>query len=195
MIKSNFHGESGEEILDKVIKGKAYVLGNNIDTDQIIPAKRLVYKVDDPQEVKLYGKYALSGLPAEVAGDNPFIKEGADVSEYTVIVAGKNFGCGSSREHAPLALYYAGISAVVAEDYARIFYRNTIDGGFVVPFETPLPICGEFTTGDDVELDTEKNLLSNKTTGKSYQLNDLGDIREIVEAGDIFSYAKKKGLA
>ena len=68
-----------EEEMEKVIKGKVYVLGDNIDTDQIIPAMHLVYKIDDPEEVKLYGKYAMSGLPADIAGDKPFIKDG----EYT----------------------------------------------------------------------------------------------------------------
>jgi 3-isopropylmalate/(R)-2-methylmalate dehydratase small subunit len=104
--------------MKNLINGKAFVLGNDVDTDQIIPAAHLVYKLDDPEEKKNYGKYALSGVPAESCGlpegNVPFIGEGEWQSDYVIIVAGKNFGCGSSREHAPVALNIAGIEAVVA---------------------------------------------------------------------------------
>ena len=176
--------------MEKIVKGKVYVLGDNIDTDQIIPAMHLVYKIDDPEESKLYGKYAMSGLPAEVAGDKPFIKDGKYTSEYTVMVAGKNFGCGSSREHAPLALEIAGIKAIIAEDYARIFYRNSVDGGFLIPFEATISIKDEFKTDDEVEVDTEKGTIANLSTGKVYSLKDLGDVKDIIEAGGLFNYAK-----
>ena len=179
-----------EEEMEKVIKGKVYVLGDNIDTDQIIPAMHLVYKIDDPEEVKLYGKYAMSGLPADIAGDKPFIKDGEYTSEYVVMVAGKNFGCGSSREHAPLALEKAGIKAVVAEDYARIFYRNSVDGGFLVPFETAASIKESFVTGDEVEIDVEKGTIANITKGQTFELRSLGDVKDIIEAGGLFNYAK-----
>src|SRR5919202_4718170 len=111
-----------------LIRGKAYVLGHNIDTDQIIPAKHLVYSLADPEERKLYGAYALSGVPDQVAGlpsgQVKFVPEGQHQAPFKIIVAGKNFGCGSSREHAPVALQIAGVEAVLAESYARIFYRN-----------------------------------------------------------------------
>lgn len=180
--------------MEKIIKGKVYVLGDNIDTDQIIPAMHLVYKIDDPEEVKLYGKYAMSGLPADIAGDKPFIKDGECTSEYVVMVAGKNFGCGSSREHAPLALEIAGIKAVIAEDYARIFYRNAVDGGFLIPFETEKSIKEGFSTNDEVEIDTDKGIITNHTKGQTYDLRDLGDVKDIIEAGGLFSYAKKNNL-
>ena len=180
--------------MEKIIKGKVYVLGDNIDTDQIIPAMHLVYKIDDPEEVKLYGKYAMSGLPADIVGDKPFIKDGEYTSEYTVMVAGKNFGCGSSREHAPLALEIAGIKAVIAEDYARIFYRNAVDGGFLIPFETEKSIKEGFSTNDEVEIDTDKGIITNHTKGQTYDLRDLGDVKGIIEAGGLFSYAKKNNL-
>lgn len=179
--------------MENVIKGKAYVLGDNIDTDQIIPAIHLVYKVDDPEEAKLYGKYALSGLPADVKGDTPFIKEGEYTSEYTVIISGKNFGCGSSREHAPLALQKAGVKVVIAEDYARIFYRNSVDGGFLVPAETDLRLCEEIKTGDEVEVNIENKVVKNLSSGKEYQLKDLGDVKDIIEAGGLFNFARKHG--
>jgi len=184
--------------MKNMITGKAYVLGNDIDTDQIIPAAHLVYKLDDPEEKKNYGKFALSGVPAEnaglPAGNVPFIKGGGWQSGYTIIVAGKNFGCGSSREHAPVALQIAGIDAVVAESYARIFYRNSIDGGFVAPFETDKHLYKEIKTGDELSLDTTKGILTNTTRQVVYQLNPLGDIEGILRAGGIFSYARQSGM-
>ena len=96
----------------------------NIDTDQIIPAMHLVYKIDDPEEVKLYGKYAMSGLPADIAGDKPFIKDGEYTSEYVVMVAGKNFGSGSSREHAAWAIAGYGFRVVVSSFFADIHKNN-----------------------------------------------------------------------
>ncbi|OQA13780.1 MAG: 2,3-dimethylmalate dehydratase small subunit [bacterium ADurb.Bin363] len=179
--------------MEKIIKGKAYILNDNIDTDQIIPAMHLVYKIDDPEESKLYGKYALSGLPAEVSKDNPFIKEGEYVSEYSIIVSGKNFGCGSSREHAPLALQKAGVKAIIAQDYARIFYRNAVDGGFLIPFEIENKINQEIKTGDEIEINVETAEFKNITSGKNYNLKQLGDVKDIIEAGGIFNYAKEHG--
>jgi len=181
-----------------IITGKAFVLGNDIDTDQIIPAAHLVYKLDDPDEKKNYGRYAFSGVPIEQSGlphgNIPFIKEGEWQSEYTIVIAGKNFGCGSSREHAPFALQVAGIEAIVAESYARIFYRNAIDGAFVAPFETSQRLSQEICTGDEVELDTTAGILKNHTQNKEYKLNSLGDVEHILRAGGIFEYARKSGL-
>ncbi|MEW6061081.1 MAG: 3-isopropylmalate dehydratase [Bacteroidota bacterium] len=180
------------------ITGKAFVLGNDIDTDQIIPAAHLVYKLDDADEKKNYGRYAFSGVPIEQSGlpqgNIPFIKEGHWQSEYTIVVAGKNFGCGSSREHAPFALQVAGIEAIVAESYARIFYRNAIDGAFVAPFETSQHLSLEIRTGDELELDTTAGILKNRTQNKEYKLNSLGDVEHILRAGGIFEYARKSGM-
>src|SRR2546430_2099053 len=137
-----------------VIRGKAYVLGHNIDTDQIIPAKHLVYSLADPEERKLYGTYALSGVPDQAAGlpagHVKFVPDGQHRSEFRVLVAGKNFGCGSSREHAPVALQIAGVEAVVAESYARIFYRNAVNGGLLVPFELVEWVLERVKTGDEL---------------------------------------------
>ena len=184
--------------MKEIIKGKAFVLGNDIDTDQIIPAAHLVYKLDDLDEKKNYGRYAFSGVPIEQSGlpqgNIPFIKEGNWQSEYTIVIGGKNFGCGSSREHAPFALQVAGIEAIVAESYARIFYRNSIDGAFVAPFETSQHLVREIRTGDEVELDTTKGILKNLTQKKEYKLNPLGDIEHILRGGGIFEYARKSGM-
>lgn len=181
-----------------IIKGKAFVLGNDIDTDQIIPAAHLVYKLDDSDEKKNYGRYALSGVPIEQSGlpqgNIPFTKDNNWESEFKIIIAGKNFGCGSSREHAPFALQIAGAEAVIAESYARIFYRNAIDGAFIAPFETSQHLYKEIKTGDDLELDTTKGILRNHTQKKEYQLQSLGDVEHILRSGGIFEYARKSGM-
>ncbi|MBI5427064.1 MAG: 3-isopropylmalate dehydratase [Nitrospinae bacterium] len=184
--------------MQKVIEGKAYVLGNNIDTDQIIPAERLVYSLSDPEEKKNYGRYALSGVPAPAAGlpdgNHAFVKEGDRRSEYAIIVGGKNFGCGSSREHAPACLQIAGIQAVIAESYARIFYRNSVDGGFFIPLETTTPLIDEIRTGDRLSVDIGAGTVTNVSAKRQYPLKPLGDVLEILEAGTIFEYAKKAGM-
>jgi 3-isopropylmalate/(R)-2-methylmalate dehydratase small subunit len=180
------------------ITGKVYVAGDNIDTDQIIPAKHLVYNTHSPEERKLYGKFAMSGVPEEKSGlpggGIRFVKEGEFESEFDIIVGGKNFGCGSSREHAPLALQVAGVKAVIAQTYARIFYRNSVDGGFVMPLESVENIFTHFSTGDQAEIDLEANKITNKSTGKSYQLRPLGDAADIINAGGLFAYARKIGM-
>ncbi|HNV86225.1 MAG TPA: 3-isopropylmalate dehydratase [Candidatus Omnitrophota bacterium] len=182
--------------MENKISGKVYVLGNDIDTDQIIPAHYLTYNPAIPEERKMFGKYALCGLPEASQGlpfgKIPFVEKDADRSGYKLIVAGKNFGCGSSREHAPLALQQSGIEAVVAEFYARIFFRNSVNGGYLIPFETPARLVEKFKTGEDVELDVRSGILKNKTQNTEFPLKPLGDILPILEAGDIFRYAGKK---
>ena len=184
--------------MEKIIKGKAFVLGNNIDTDQIIPAEHLVYSLSDPEESKKYGHYALSGVPLSQAGlpggGLTFIDGDNYTSDYNIIIGGSNFGCGSSREHAPFALQVAGVKAVVAESYARIFYRNSVDGGFILPYETPVKLIEEIKTGDELELDVIANTLKNVTSDQTYNLRSLGDILPIIEAGDIFKYARLSGM-
>jgi 3-isopropylmalate/(R)-2-methylmalate dehydratase small subunit len=173
------------------IRGKAYVVGDNIDTDQIIPAMHLVYRTDIEEEAKNYGKYAMSGMDPKTI-KVPFIEEGRYESDYTVMISGKNFGCGSSREHAPLSLEKAGIKAVVAQGYARIFYRNSVDGGFLIPYETKSRLIDEIKIGDEIEI--SENILKNITTNKEYILGELGDIEGIIKAGGIFNYAIQNGF-
>ena len=184
--------------MKKTIRGPAYVLGDAIDTDQIIPAQHLVYSLTAPDERRLYGRYALSGVPDAQQGlpkgHQPFTAPDAYRSDYRVIVAGTNFGCGSSREHAPFALQEAGCEAVVAESYARIFYRNAVDGGFVIPFESRVRLIDHVRTGDEVEIDTQLARLTNHTTGEDFLLHPLGDIADILDAGDVFEYARQAGL-
>src|SRR5437660_3817609 len=176
--------------MQKTITGRAYVLGDNVDTDQIIPAQYLTYNPSIPEEYRQFGKYALSSVPPAQAGlpkgHLPFHTADEFVSDYKIIVAGKNFGCGSSREHAPIALDAAGIEAVVAEFYARIFFRNTVNGGYLIPFETAERLCERVCTGDELRLDVVEARLFNLTTGESHRLKALGDVAPILEAGGLF---------
>jgi 3-isopropylmalate/(R)-2-methylmalate dehydratase small subunit len=184
--------------MEKQIVGIAYVLGTNIDTDQIIPAEHLVYSLSDPEESKKYGQFALSGVPLDQAGlpngQIPFIEGENSESEFRIIIAGSNFGCGSSREHAPFALEKAGIKAIIAESYARIFYRNAVDGGFLVPLESEKNLLADIKTGDQVKLNFVENTLENKHTGKLYPLKSPGTVLPIIEAGGLFNFARNEGM-
>jgi 3-isopropylmalate/(R)-2-methylmalate dehydratase small subunit len=184
--------------MKKNIKGKVFVLGDNIDTDQIIPAEYLVYSLVNEDEKKYYGKYALSGVPFEQSGlpmgNKKFVKQDSFVSEYNIIIAGNNFGCGSSREHAPFAMNIAGVELVIASSFARIFYRNSIDGGFLVPLEAQEYLVNNFKTNDEVEVDLENYEIKNLTSGKVHKLFYPGTILSIIEAGGLFKYAKENNL-
>lgn len=180
------------------IRGRAYVVGDNIDTDQIIPASHLVYSLTEPEERKLYGRYALSGVPEDQQGlpegGIPFTEADRYESDFKIVVGGTNFGCGSSREHAPFAMKEAGCEAVVAESFARIFYRNAVDGGFLAPFEAMERLIDKIETGHELEIDTANCTLTNHTTGETYLLQPLGDVADILKAGNVFEYARQAGL-
>jgi 3-isopropylmalate/(R)-2-methylmalate dehydratase small subunit len=184
--------------MEQRICGKAFVVGDNIDTDQIIPAEYLSYNPALADERRYFGMYAMSGVPVAQSGlpkgHLRFVNEGQFHTEYAVIIGGKNFGCGSSREHAPLAIAEAGVKVVVAEFYARIFYRNSINGGYLVPLETPTRLIEQFSTGDEVEVDLAAPAITNRTTGKTFALSPLGQAGPIIQAGGVFEYAKKAGL-
>ncbi len=186
--------------METIIRGPAYVLGDNIDTDQIIPAEFLSYNPSDPEERRFFGKYANSGVPEGQdglpEGRVPFIDPDGDgfSSKYRIIVAGKNFGCGSSREHAPLALAEAGIKAVVADFYARIFYRNSINGGYLLPLEAMERLVETTHTGDEIEIDVASGTFKNHTRPVEIGVKPLGDVLPIVEAGGVFAYAREHGM-
>ena len=184
--------------METIIRGKAFVVGDDVDTDQIIPAEFLSYNPANPEERKYFGMHAMSGVPAAAAGlpegNVRFVAEGSFAGEFAVLVAGRNFGCGSSREHAPLAIAEAGCKVVVAESFARIFYRNSINGGYLVPVETPQRLVERLATGAIVEVDVTAGVLKDLTAGKEYPLSPLGDVADIVTAGGIFEYARQKGL-
>ena len=186
--------------MEKIISGKAYVLGDNVDTDQIIPAEYLMYDPSRADERRLFGRLALSGVPAEQAGlpDGKvvFVDQGDEEntrSEFGVIIAGKNFGCGSSREHAPLALAEAGVKAVVAQSYARIFFRNAVNGGYLLPLESPRRLCELIKTGQEVQIDvSEPSLTVADSQEGGLELCPLGDVWAIIEAGGLFEYAQER---
>jgi 3-isopropylmalate/(R)-2-methylmalate dehydratase small subunit len=191
---------NGEINMRMIVEGLAYVLGDNIDTDQIIPAQYLTFNPSIPAEYKMFGKYALVGVPNDQAGlpkgHIPFHDPNGDEFEspYRIIIGGKNFGCGSSREHAPIALAAAGIQAVIAEFYARIFYRNAVNGGYLPPVECEGRLVDRICTGDKLRLDLGSGELHNQSTGEMYRTKPLGDVLPIIEAGGIFEYAKSVGM-
>ena len=180
------------------IIGKVFVVGDDVDTDQIIPAEYLSYNPAIPEERRYFGMHAMSGVPAGQSGlpdgGHRFVPEGGLASEYAVIVGGKNFGCGSSREHAPLAIAEAGVGVVVAEFFARIFYRNSINGGYLVPIETPARLVDQFATGEQVEVDFQGPSITNRSRGKTWPLSPLGQAGPIIQAGGVFAYAKQTGM-
>ena len=184
--------------MDKVITGRAYVLGDNIDTDQIIPAIYLKFSTTDPEERKFFGMYANSGVPDAHAGlpkgNTRFVRENEFKSDYTIVLGGKNFGCGSSREHAPLALAEAGAKCVIAEFYARIFFRNCVNGGYLVPLEATERLVEKVQTGDELEVNIADRYVLNKTRNQRYDLKPIGDALPIIEAGGVFEYAKQAGM-
>lgn len=173
--------------------GLCYVVGDNIDTDQIIPAEYLTLVPSNPDEYKKLGSYALIGLPA-AEYPTQFIAPDETTSKYSILIAGDNFGCGSSREHAPVALGAAGVVAVVAESYARIFFRNSVATGEVYPLESEVRVCEACRTGDVVTIELGLGRLINHTTGKDYGLKPIGDAGPVIEAGGIFAYARKAGM-
>ncbi len=161
----------------ETFKGRAFKFGDDVNTDEIIPARYL--NTSDPKEL---AKHVMEDADPE------FPKK---VKEGDVIVAGKNFGCGSSREHAPIAIKAAGVSAVIAKSFARIFYRNAINIGLPI-FESPEAVEG-IEEGDIVEVNPETGIIKNLTKGREFKANPIPrDIRQIMEAGGLMEYAKKK---
>jgi 3-isopropylmalate/(R)-2-methylmalate dehydratase small subunit len=180
------------------ITGKAFVLGDDVDTDQIIPAEYLSYNPADPEERRYFGMHAMSGVPPVGSGlpqgGHRFVPEGQFESPYAIVVGGRNFGCGSSREHAPLAIREAGVRAVVAEFYARIFFRNCINGGYLLPCETSERLVEKIHTGDECRLDGADGTFTNVTRGQTFKLQPLGEVEPIIDAGGVFEYARRKGM-
>jgi 3-isopropylmalate/(R)-2-methylmalate dehydratase small subunit len=173
------------------IQGRVYVLGDNVDTDLIIPAKYLNLVPTIPEEYRKLGSYALAGLPDDYPA---FVKPGESLTEFAVVIAGRNFGCGSSREHAPIALGAAGVKAVVAESFARIFFRNTVATGELYPLETAERLCDAFKTGDPAIIDLKTGTLRHPGTGRVYGLKPLGAVAPVIAAGGLFGYARSTGM-
>ena len=157
------------------INGKVWTFGDNIDTDLIIAARYL--NTSDPEEL---AKYVMEDA-------DPTFKE--KVKKGDVIVAGENFGCGSSREHAPIALKAAGVSAIVAKSFARIFYRNAFNMGLPI-FE--LDESSEIKEGDNITIDMDNGTVNNNESKKTYKFTPIPEfMQELVSCGGLMNYAKK----
>src|SRR6188472_1845862 len=158
------------------ITSPVFVVRDNIDTDQIIPAQYLTLVPTKPDEYEKLGSYALIGLPDDQYPEK-FIKEGTTKTDYKIVIGGKNFGCGSSREHAPIAMGAANSKVVVAESFARIFFRNCVATGELYPCESTERLCDQLQTGDTVTVDLDAATIKIHKTGKSYSLKPLGDVK------------------
>jgi 3-isopropylmalate/(R)-2-methylmalate dehydratase small subunit len=175
------------------VTGPVYVVRDNIDTDQIIPAQYLNLIPTIQEEYDKLGGYAMCGLPDSLYPTR-FVEPNQLDAKYPIIIGGRNFGCGSSREHAPIAIGAANTHVVVAESFARIFFRNCVATGEVYPCESPERLCDSIKTGDVVTVDLEAATLKVESTGKVYQLKPLGDVKPVVDAGGLFNYARETGM-
>ncbi len=153
-------------------KGIVHKFGDNVNTDDIIPAKFL--NTTDPKEL---ASHCMEGISADFA---------KKVKTGDIIIAGKNFGCGSSREHAPFSIKSAGVSCVIAETFARIFYRNSINIG--LPILESETAAAEIEDGDEIEVDFDNGEIKNITTGKVYKSQSFPEfMRKIIAAGGLLN--------
>ena len=180
-------------VMQSVFTGPVYVVRDNIDTDQIIPAQYLSLVPTIEEEYVKLGAYAMAGLPESIYATR-FVKDGQLDSEYPIVVAGRNFGCGSSREHAPIAMGSAACKIVLAESFARIFFRNCVATGELYPCECKDRLCDILKTGDVVTVDLDAATVTVKQTGKVYSFKPLGDVRPVVDAGGLFNFARQSGM-
>ena len=176
-----------------VFTGPVYVVRDNIDTDQIISAQFLNLVPTIAEEYEKLGSHALAGLPESLYPVR-YVKAGQLDSDYPIVVGGKNFGCGSSREHAPIAMGSANCEIVLAESFARIFFRNCVATGELYPCECADRLCDILKTGDVVTVDLDAATVTVKATGKVYQFKPLGDVRPVVDAGGLFNFARNSGM-
>ena len=172
---------------NKVLREKAWVFGDDIDTDLIYHNKYLAET--DPRKMP---QYSFEYLP----GKENFAKE---VKEGDFVVAGTNFGCGSSREHAVYCLKYAGVPVILAESFSRIYYRNAINNGYPVLFVKGLSQAikdGKIKDGDDLEVDLEKGEIRDLTNGNSFHGDAVADLEmDIMKAGGLIEYLKEKAAS
>ena len=179
--------------MQSVFTGSVYVVRDNIDTDQIIPAQYLNLVPTIKEEYEKLGSFAMIGLPDNLYPER-FVPEGQLDTNFPIIVAGRNFGCGSSREHAPIALGSADCRIVLAESFARIFFRNCVATGELYPCELTERLCEVLRTGDVVTVDLDAATITVQATGKVHSFKPLGDVRPVVDAGGLFNYARKTGM-
>ena len=162
--------------MEKKIKGRVWKFGDDIDTDIIIPGRYLVLRGE-----KELAEHVMEGIDPEFSNN---------VQKGDVILAGKNFGCGSSREHAPIAIKGAGISAVVAESFARIFYRNAINVGLTLVESKN--ISRKISQGDEIEINLGKGVLKDLNTGEEFEVKNLPEFMlNILNKGGLIPYLKE----
>jgi 3-isopropylmalate/(R)-2-methylmalate dehydratase small subunit len=160
-----------------LIRGKVWRFGNDVDTDAIIPARYL--NTSDPKEL---AKHVMEDADKDFAGN---------VSAGDFMVAGKNFGCGSSREHAPIAIKAAGIQAVIAKSFARIFYRNSFNIG--LPIFESTEASEKVKEGDEIEIDADRGIIRNITAHEEYKANPIPPfMQELIDAGGLIEWTKRK---
>lgn len=160
-----------------LLRGRVWKFGDDIDTDAIIPARYL--NTSDPQELARH-------VMEDADRDFP-----SKVRRGDIIVAGKNFGCGSSREHAPIAIKAAGVQAVIAKSFARIFYRNAFNIGLPI-FESP-EASDDIQTGDEIEIDADNGVIKNLTRGHQYKARPIPPfMQELIQAGGLIEWVKKR---
>jgi len=166
--------------LPKVVRGRAWKFGNNIDTDQIIPAKYAIYSLDE----KELGKHAMEGVPEHETW-------AGGVTQGDILVGGSNFGCGSSREIAPVAIRGAGISLVIADSFARIFFRNAINMGYPI-LQSPQAAEG-VVEGDELEVDLEEGVIRNFTKGDEYRAEPFPKfMNDLLRMGGLVPWVRKR---
>ncbi|MCD6473326.1 MAG: 3-isopropylmalate dehydratase small subunit [Thermoplasmata archaeon] len=159
-----------------IIKGRTIKYGDDINTDVIYPGRYL--EITEPEEM---AKHAMEDL------DPDFLNK---VRERNIIVAGKNFGCGSSREQAATCLKYAGVDAIIAKSFARIFFRNAINNGLLV---IECKNADEINDGDEIEIDVENGVIKDLSQGKEYSFKALPPfLMEIIKAGGLIPYVREK---
>jgi len=162
-----------------LIRGRVWKFGNDIDTDAIIPARYL--SISDPKEL---AKHLMENA------DKDFPNK---VKSGDIIAAGKNFGCGSSREHAPIAIKAAGVQAVIARSFARIFYRNAFNIG--LPIFESAEASSKIKETDEVEIDADNGVIRNLTAHQEYKANPIPPfMQELIDAGGLIEWTKKKLL-
>jgi len=166
--------------LPKVIRGRVWKFGNNVDTDQIIPAKYAIYSLDE----KELGKHAMEGVP----GRDTWASQ---VGQGDILVGGSNFGCGSSREIAPVAIRGAGISLVIADSFARIFFRNAINMGYPI-LQSP-QAAEAVEDGDELEVDLEEGVIRNFTKGDEYRAEPFPKfMNDLLRMGGLVPWVRKQ---
>ena len=164
-----------------VLRGRAWTFGDNVDTDQIIPAKYAIHSLDE----KKLGEHAMEGVPGNEGGWS------GQVAAGDIVVGGSNFGCGSSREIAPIAIRGAGISCVIADSFARIFFRNAINLGYPI-LQSP-QAAEAIEPGDELEVDLEEGVIRNFTKGDEYRAEPFPEfMTELMRMGGLVPWVRMR---